>query len=119
MHRNLDRFGPHGGVIPYSCMDAITVMRKSLKDVAGYKDVGLTKSLRLLVLRLELCSTLLTVSTLALCSSFLVSFVLFFRMAPRCGWSVLSLFCVADYFKYSPVTTCPERKGGGSSSETP
>ena len=32
-------------------MDAITVLRKSLKDVAGYKNIGLTKSLRLLVLR--------------------------------------------------------------------
>ena len=62
MHRDLDRFGPHGGIIPYSCMDAITVLRKSLKDVAGYKNVGLTKRLRLLVLRLELCSALLTVS---------------------------------------------------------
>ena len=62
MHRNLDRFRLHGGVIPYSCMDTITVLRKSLKDVAGYKNCGLTKSLRLLVLRLELCSTLLTVS---------------------------------------------------------
>ena len=61
MHWNLDRFGPHGGVIPYSCMDAITVLRKSLKDDAGYKNVGLTKSLRLLVLRLELRSTLLKV----------------------------------------------------------
>ena len=50
MHRNLDRFGSHGGVIPYSCMDAITVLRKSLKDVAGYKNIFLTKSLRLLVL---------------------------------------------------------------------
>ena len=51
MHRNLDRFEPHRGVIPYSCMDVITVLRKSLNDVAGYKNIGLTKSLRLLVLR--------------------------------------------------------------------
>ena len=58
MHRNLDRFGLHGGVIPYSCMDAITVLRKSLKDVAGYKKYDLTKSLRLLVLWLKLCSGL-------------------------------------------------------------
>ena len=50
MHRNLDRFGPHGGVIAYSCMDVITVLRKSLKDVTGYKDICLTKSLRLLIL---------------------------------------------------------------------
>ena len=56
-----------GGVIPYTCTDAITVLRKSLKDVAGYKKVGLTKSLRLLVLRLDLCSTLLTVSLDLLC----------------------------------------------------
>ena len=54
----LDRFGPRGGVTPYSCMDAITVLRKSLKDVAGYKNLGLTKSLRLLVLRLGLCLAL-------------------------------------------------------------
>ena len=43
------------GVIPYSCMDVITVLRKSLKDVAGYKNICLTKSLRLLVLGQGLC----------------------------------------------------------------
>ena len=53
--RNLDRFEPHGGVIPYSCMDVITVLRKSLKDVVGYKNICLTKSLRPLVLGQGLC----------------------------------------------------------------
>ena len=52
MHQNLDRFGPHGGVIPYSCMDTITVLRKSFKDVAGYKGGFLSESLGLPVLRL-------------------------------------------------------------------
>ena len=49
MHRSLDRFGPCRGVIPYSYVDVITVLRKSLKDVVGYKNICLTKSLRLLV----------------------------------------------------------------------
>ena len=70
MHRNLDRFGPHGGVIPYSCVDVITVLRESLKDVAGYKNMGLSKSLELLVLRLELGSAFLTVLS---CAVFFVS----------------------------------------------
>ena len=42
VHRGLDRFGPHGGVTPYSCMDTINALRKSLKDVTGYKNVGLS-----------------------------------------------------------------------------
>ena len=70
MHQNLDRFESHEGVIPYSCMDAITVLRKSLKDVASYKNVGLSKSLRLLVLWLGLGSAFLTVFS---CAVFFVS----------------------------------------------
>ena len=26
MHRGLDRFGPHGGVTPYSCVSAISIL---------------------------------------------------------------------------------------------
>ena len=39
MHRSLDRFGPHGGVIPYSCMDAITFPEGDpSRKMSGYKE---------------------------------------------------------------------------------
>ena len=92
MHRNLDKFGPHGGVIPYSCMDAITVLRKSLKDVAGYKNVGLTKSLRLRVLRLELRSVFSERARVRMSMSLLLLLVVAW-VGSSC---VVSCFCVGS-----------------------
>ena len=83
MHRKLDRFRPHGGVTSYSCVDVITVLRKSLKDVVGYKNVRLTKSLRLLVLGQGLCLELVYGSILAVSCSIACSLVgLFFLSSP-------------------------------------
>jgi hypothetical protein len=50
-------------------MDTINALRKSLKDVAGYKNVGLSKSLGLFVLQPVSCCSLLSRVSLALCSS--------------------------------------------------
>ena len=102
-------------------MDAITVLRKSLKDVAGYKNNGLSKSLELLVLRLELGSAFLMVfllcCVLRLVSVFLVVDRLIFD--GLLIFDPLPCFCAAGGFMYPPAETCPERKGGGTSSKTP
>ena len=51
MQRSLDRFGPHEGVIPYSCMDAITYPEGDPSGIYLVTRIYcLTKSLRLLVL---------------------------------------------------------------------
>ena len=53
MHRSLDRFGSHGGVIPYSCMDAISYPERDPSGIyLVIRMYYLTKSLRLLVLAL-------------------------------------------------------------------
>ena len=53
MHRSLDRYGPYGGVIPYSCMDAITFTKGDPSGICLVTRIYcLTKSLRLLILAL-------------------------------------------------------------------
>ena len=92
MHRNLDRFRPHEGVIPYSCLDAITILRKSLKDVVDYKNVGLSKSLGFLVLQLELDSAFLTVFLLRCVLVYPLPLTVFFS-STLFTWS---LFCYSS-----------------------
>ena len=53
MHWSLDRFGSHGGVIPYSCVDAISYPEGDPSGIYLVTRIYcLTKSLRLLVLAL-------------------------------------------------------------------
>ena len=80
-------------VIPYSCVDAINALRMSLRDVAGYKNVCLSWSFGLLVLR---WSQLLCLYWGVLLSSVFV----------RVG---ASFPCPPAPLKYSPVVSCPER----------
>ena len=89
----------------YNCPEEVS------QGYCWLQECGLTKSLRLLVLRLELGSAFLTVSScvvffvsaLGLCCAILC--LLFCHRSVRC-------FCAAGCFKYSPATTCPERKEG-------
>ena len=126
MHRSLDRFGPHGDVIPYSCMDAITFPGEIPQGkYLVIRIYCLTKSLRLLVLallrfacsvlRLSVARSIVWACSLLRCLDVLVVSLIqsIFDLL------ILLLSLYAHPFMHSPATTYLERERRGTSSKTP